>query len=329
MKFNLTRFFIFFLTLSLLLFVSLSLSSVFAVYGELPGDDSDVEKGEENIGLFPLVDTKNSPQGVRKCSFFRQPEGDFKCRCQLNECRLSRDNKYFCVKSAPSIDSPDAQVLPIYEHKDKIKVPGKGDPVFLEASKLFLLSNDESFYAAMGINYGDLNNLKKMTYIDFLVFDGTRGSIPMGSFCKYEPTSGQAYWFYPGFAESITGGSGTLLTSKCSDPLFTSVDLFGKKIDGTVTFFGCLPNSINGVVAFVVRLFTGISLFVTLLIIVINFVQMMANPNNSNIIQKSQTNIKNAITVLLGIITGTLILELVGIQILGISSGILSLFTGG
>lgn len=279
----------------------------------------------------------NSNTRIKTCGSFGSPNADFDCRCEINQCRLSKGRDYMCVKSARNITDADAHVLPIYAVEDNkvvLKNSGKGDPLFLERAKDFLVPgvndpNGAGYYEVIKNAPGLLERIKVRTYIDMYVFETTRSSVPMGSFCKYEPTSGQAYWFYPGFAQSVTGGSNQFVTSTCSNPLFTSRDLFGNRVEGTTTVFGCLPNSINGFVAFVVRLITGFAFFVSLLIIIINFMQMMSNSTNPNIVKKSQENMQNAIFILLGIILGTVILEIVGIQILGINTGVLNLFTGG
>lgn len=254
---------------------------------------------------------------------------DFICRCPKDHCRLSVirdwgdrlrgqgwDSLFTCIKGATN--PQEAFFLP-----EKFS---DNDPEvnFLKHFKVTNLYDEVNFDASL------LDQVGSITYMDQFSFDPVRSSVPIGSYCRLDPKTGTAYWYYSGFAKDVTRNPDRFLASSlCNDPLFASKDLFGNTVTGTQTFFGCLPNSTNGLVAFLVRLLTGLSVFITLLIIFVNLIIAMSNVTDSSEIQQSQERIRTAVMVLIGIFFAMFLLEVIGIQILGLGGGLLNLFLGG
>lgn len=143
--------------------------------------------------------------------------------------------------------------------------------------------------------------------------------IPIDAVCKLASDGKTAYWSYnpykiidPNANSQISRAMG------CVNPLLSSQDLFGNRVLGTSTFFGCLPNSINGLTAFIVRLITGLAVFFNLLIILLNVAAVLGNPTAPDVIGAAQKRIINSILVLMSILFAIFFLRLFGIIIFGI-----------
>ena len=207
------------------------------------------------------------------------------------------------------------------------------------------LFKDSNVYSATNSGGEALKSDSSVVYTDIFAQDVNRVSIPRGSVCKLDPESNTAYWYYPTYFEvlqgkkaeeidvtgvpNIFGAGGT-----CDNVLFSSYDLYGNAVSGTQTFFGCLPNSTNGLVAFIVRLITGLSIVITLIIIAINLIQIISNSTNSDIVSESQQKMTSAVITLVIILLTLTILNIIGIQIIGLGSdgaggSIFRFFTGG
>ncbi len=274
---------------------------------------------------------------------------DVACRCKKNQCRLSslraidevvpvypvhigpvhigsvyyissKKSGYVCIDGVEKLDS----------NTFRLGQPGE-DQVLSQ----FTVSNVYKELKAGGASLRDDVDPKNSVYVDIFADDVNRVSIPKGSFCKLDPQSGVAYWYYPGYFDVIglnPSGNSRIYGpgGLCENVLFSSRDLFGQQITGTQTFFGCLPNSPNGLVAFIVRLITGLAVFITFLIIIINLLQIISNSTNPDIVAQSQKKMQGAIIALIGILFALTILNIIGIQIIGLDAGgIFSIFTGG
>ena len=143
--------------------------------------------------------------------------------------------------------------------------------------------------------------------------------IPTDAVCKLASDGKTAYWSYnPYKIINPQANSQISRAMMCENPLLSSQDLFGNQVFGTSTFFGCLPNSINGLTAFIVRLVTGLAVFLNLLIILLNVASILGNPTTPDVIGASQKRIINSILVLMGIIFAIFFLRLFGIIVFGI-----------
>jgi Na+-transporting methylmalonyl-CoA/oxaloacetate decarboxylase gamma subunit len=180
------------------------------------------------------------------------------------------------------------------------------------------------------VNFG-----QGLNYMDIFSVDVSRQLIPAGSVCRINPNDpqGVASWYYPGYFDVMRGvtpgdpGSSTgnfffggvcgSLYPNTGDVIFVQTDLFGRPVGGTRTFFGCLPNSINGVTAFVVRLATGLGIALTFLIILINLIQIMSKSTNPDAVAEHRKKMQSAIITLIGLILSITILSIFGIQIIG------------
>jgi hypothetical protein len=187
-------------------------------------------------------------------------------------------------------------------------------------------------------------------FVDIFSIDAARQVIPAGSTCKISPNdrNGVAYWQYPGYfdvlqgknpgegngANIFAGGQCGSLVGNGTSVLFTEFDLFGNQVGGTQTLFGCLPNSINGLTAFIVRLVTGLAIVITFAIVIINLIQIVTNSTNGEAIAEFQKKMFAAIYTLIGILLTVTILSIFGLQIIGfgnegVGGGIFRFFVGG
>lgn len=143
--------------------------------------------------------------------------------------------------------------------------------------------------------------------------------IPIDAVCKLASDGKTAYWSYNPYKIINPGANSQISRAMaCENPLLSSQDLFGNQVLGTSTFFGCLPNSINGLTAFIVRLITGLAVFFNLLIILLNVAAVLGNPTTPDVIGAAQKRIINSILVLMGILFAIFFLRLFGIIIFGI-----------
>lgn len=304
---------------------------------------------------------------VKKC----RADGpkDVECRCKRDECRLSvfeTANFLECIGRQDLFVDPlclmneafeavgDAYDSAI-ENYSYICIPGQTTPSFRlgmeegtpqeDTFKKFTSSNVYEDLRSGGAELRQDNN-NSLVYLDLFAVYDNRAAIPRGSVCKKDPESGIAYWYYPSYLDVMTGSPpsdpGSSLGSinlvgiggACSDVLFSSVDLYGAPVSGTQTFFGCLPNSLNGLVAFVVRLVTGLAIVITLIIIVFNLIQIITNSTNANVVSVAQKKMYGAVITLIAILLTLTVLNIIGIQIIGFGTGgtggsIFKLFTGG
>lgn len=262
---------------------------------------------------------------------------DVACRCKINECRLSSGGfdltqqlvpwKYACIQGSPN---------PSY---------------YLGQDGTFDQFKDSKIYEDMGLIKNLPGSVQQQTdfkgnlFLDIFAMDALQTNIPIGAVCKThasDPT-GVAYWYFPGYFDVLQGispnrsNANPALGGACpanATILFSSVDLFGRPVTGTQTFFGCLPNSTNGLVAFMARLLTGLSLLVTLVIAGINLIQIIMNATNSDAIAEHQKKMISAIVTFIGILLGITLLSILGIQIIGFGSegiggSIFRFFVGG
>ncbi len=157
--------------------------------------------------------------------------------------------------------------------------------------------------------------------------------VPVGSVCR--GIKGKvAYWYYPGYFNAISQNyQGTASPGgTCENPILVSRDLFGKPVNGTETFFGCLPNSINGLVAFVLRIGVAIATLVTVLVILINLIGIIASSANPESVTEKRKKMVTALSALIGLYLSLTIISILGLQILDLGNlggGVLRLFTGG
>lgn len=312
------------------------------------------------IGVFSIVSTPSKAQSsqVPYASDANGPirnrdcggtigERDVKCRCPINSCRLSNDSEYSCILGSVNMN--------YYLGKDTDLLNYTDIDAYKKLFGVEPLKDDRVRQAESIDEQMELYNqyASKTLYIDIFNANGTQAMIPAGSYCKLHPSdpNGVAYWYYPGYFYTLqgrdylselqsSGGIGNVAVgAACGGVpgeriLFTDTDLFGNKVTGTKTFFGCLPNSPNGITAFLVRLITGLAIFVTLIIAGINLILIIGNPTNPDLIQKSQKRMFAAITTLIGILFTITILNIVGIQIIGFGSdgiggSIFRFFVGG
>jgi len=254
---------------------------------------------------------------------------DVKCMCPINSCRLSNtDGKYSCILG--SVD------MKYYLGQD---------------SALNDYTDTKGYQELFGLK-GNIDP-KKSQFTDMFNANGTQAMIPAGSYCKVHPSdpNGVAYWYYPGYFYTLQGRdylqelengrnlAGVQVGGACGrgtneTVLFSATDLFGVEVTGTRTFFGCLPNSSNGIAAFVVRLVIGLALFITIIIVGINLILIIGNPTNTELVQESQKKMFAAIATLIGILLTITILNIFGIQIIGFGSegiggAIFRFFVGG
>jgi succinate dehydrogenase hydrophobic anchor subunit len=296
---------------------------------------------------------------VQPCEPTGAQSYDVACRCKKNQCRLSSmsaevpgefvtDGNYDIASADPNLIAqgpiststtattrrPGYVCIDGVEKLDAntFRLGQQGENQVLAK---FTVSNVYQELKAGGSALRDGADPKNSVYVDIFANDVNRTSIPKSSFCKLDPQTGVAYWYYPGYFSVIglnPSGNSEIFGpgGLCENVLFSSRDLFGQKITGTQTFFGCLPNSPNGLVAFIVRLITGLAVIITFLIILINLLQIISNSTNPDIIIKSQKKMTSAIITLVVILFTITILNIIGIQIIGLDAGgIFGLFTGG
>ncbi|BDQ05081.1 MAG: hypothetical protein KatS3mg084_0599 [Candidatus Dojkabacteria bacterium] len=294
---------------------------------------------------------------VNPCKPTGTQSNDVACRCKKNQCRLSSMNADVLYVNSSNLSAADFDPNLIADGTVSettalvVSMPGYvcidgvekldantfrlGEEGNNQVLSNFTISNVyETLETGSASLRADLDP-KNSVYVDVFADDVNRSSIPKGSFCKLDPQSGVAYWYYPGYFSVIglnPSGNSEIFGpgGLCENVLFSSRDLFGQQITGTQTFFGCLPNSPNGLVAFIVRLITGLAVIITFLIILINLLQIISNSTNPDIVARAQKKMTSAIITLVVILFTITILNIIGIQIIGLDAGgIFGLFTGG
>lgn len=238
--------------------------------------------------------------------------------CSKDRIKISHYFGSLQASGLPSCAEFDVYIKPIQENGQYIRNP------VIESSN-------------NGVDYEEYNpdNILKegKIYQKFLVDEfnhlPNNQNIPQGAVCTVLERDGQsfAYWKIP-----LDDYFGRDVDENTCDPLFTSVDLFGNEVDGTPTAFGCLPNSFNGLTAFIVRLASGLGTSTTFLIVLINLVKITMNSNNPEVVAESRKKMTSATMTLIGLIASLSILNILGLQILGIGGlggGLLRIFTGG
>ena len=102
-------------------------------------------------------------------------------------------------------------------------------------------------------------------------------------------------------------------------PLISS-DLFGNTTMGVQTALGCLPGSINGVFAVILRISIGISSVVLFLLIIMNAITIMGSKNDPNKIKVASGNISKGVLSIFIIIFSVFILNFIGVKIIPLGS---------
>lgn len=160
--------------------------------------------------------------------------------------------------------------------------------------------------------------------------------LPLTSVCLVDNRTDIAYWydysyFLPLYYKDNTGATlgGDLsydFTEQynsfggCNSPLLTNKDLFNNNVLGTNTFIGCLPNSINGMAAFVLRAVIGLVGFLLLTIITANIYVIMSDPNNPEKEKEAKKKMVQAIVISAVMLLSLTILNFIGITILDLGS---------
>lgn len=278
---------------------------------------------------------------------------DVACGCKRDQCRLStffnvnpnsyNEIKVFCEAQFSTNEMiNDSERLILVEQciQARIKsssIEGKGSYMCInggvDSNNSFMVGRDdteleERIYSTLNmtssIKEDVLNRYPEELkyYVDMYTNDPSRTIIPRYSYCKVQ--DGTAYWFYSGYFDTLNGNRPTASSQeqspRCENVVFSSFDLFGKKVEGTNTYFGCLPNSFNGVIAFLVRLASGLAITITILIILINLLQIVTQSTNADAVSAAQKNMSSAVFTLIGILLTITILSFLGIQILSFGS---------
>ncbi len=277
---------------------------------------------------------------------------DVGCSCKINECRLSSSKTLFGTSDRQNVEgfTADLQFICIPSNDGTgSSVPTLSKGIYSTIKTINVLEfTDNSYWKSVAGSQGASETSKldrdAIYYLDIFSSDSTRQVIPEGSTCKVNRNdkTGVAYWFYPGYFDIVQGktpstGTNVLVGGACASGakiLFTDVDLFGNEVQGTDTLFGCLPNSLNGLVAFIVRLVSGLAVIITFLIVLINLVLIISNSTNPDAIAEYQKKMTSAIMTLIGILLTITILSIFGIQIIGfgeegIGGSLFRIFVGG
>lgn len=269
---------------------------------------------------------------------------DVGCTCQINQCRLSSASnligtqnkegitanlKFICIPSTPSND-PNPPTI----QNDGRQSTYDGLDITEYA--------DYTYWRTVAGASGENGSVSSSYYLDIFSSDTTKQIIPLGATCRTnaQDPNGVAYWYYPGYFNIIQGKkpTNTAITScggeNGSNILFSNKDLFGNEVGGTQTLFGCLPNSLNGFVAFIVRLVSGLSIAIAFLIILINLVKIISSSTNPDAVAEAQKKMAAAFFTLVGILLTITILSIFGLQIIGfgnegLGGAVFKFFVGG
>ncbi len=289
------------------------------------------------ISLFSSSEVK----ATEKC-YYTKANADVKCKCRKDQCRLSSFGAMPLLGTGtsgnPIADSATdivsskvgAYVYDCFDSNTGAVVDIKSAPYsqysvsnYVQNLQLKTDQSDGGSFAPLVMDEFS-NNINKK----FVVANPVEPQY--SSVCK--SADGVAYWYYQGyFKDVMKGGSGSV-GAFCSKPILVDRDLFGKTVNGTETSFGCLPNSINGVTAFILRLGLGIATLVGVLIILINLIKMVTSSTNPEAVAEARKKMISGIFTLLGLYLGLTILSIAGLQILDLGSfggGLIKIFTGG
>jgi hypothetical protein len=250
---------------------------------------------------------------------------DVDCRCPKNMCRLSTfssDTRWWIDPSR--ISSPGSFTWSCVAAGQTLSNSGE-----------FAQYNSEAYLANLKLTPAAGQSIPKFFTDDFNN-DLVQKYIPEKSICKGDPNdpNGVAYWYYPLFFENVMkGGSGSATTCENgATPILVTRDLFGKPVRGVNTFFGCLPGSVNGAVAFVLRLGLGVATVVTVLIVLVNLIKMIGSSVNPDAVAEARKKMVSGIFSLLALYLTLTILSVIGLQILDLGTmggSLLRVFTGG
>jgi hypothetical protein len=292
------------------------------------------------IGAFQMSESAQAVE-KRRCGQLVNNNDtlDADCKCPRNQCRLSKlatpsyggnsengqgtdrvllaAEDYLCVGAGEVLTDalPSASDYKAKATLDGQDTDGDGDSGVDSSGKVY-----DTFYTD---EFSRLPNNQ---------------NIPQGAVCTiaggYDPdqSGAQAYWFNPNYFNPEKRAGGPVIDRSCEmRPLFVQRDLFGNPVTGVSTFFGCLPGSVNGIVAFVLRLLIGLTGFVTFLIILINLLKIVGNSSNPDVVAESQKKLTSAVVTFIVLIMSVTILNIVGVEVLDITSlggGVLSIFLG-
>lgn len=304
-----------------------------------------------------IVSEGNGVQ-VRGCGSWinNMDELDAYCRCPRTYCRLSvlgeaeyggqdgqgqgtgrvliSHENYLCVAGTRNVNANTRRVEDIpgsarYNGAAALDQVGFGSRATQEEERAI---NEGLGQAVRG--------LAANFYVDEFNKMPNNQNIPKGAVCKItgenntrtKRNTEQAYWYYPDYFNPARNSGAAVQMTECT-PILVSEDLFGdRNVVGVKTFFGCLPASQNGIIAFMVRLIVGVSGLITFIIILLNLLKIMANATNPDAIAESRKKLISATVTFIVLILSLSILNIVGLQILDLESyggGVLRLFTGG
>lgn len=261
-----------------------------------------------SLSLFTLVSPAKAAPVTKTCSLYPKDN----CKCDNNQCRLSiigslteeqKQNKNWSLQS-------------YYTCYDVNTLADGNSP----DQKNYLSSDDQGY----------------PLYTDDFAHSVNKAIIPPGSICRRPDGTGAsgkkiAYWYYPGVYEGTTVANRPEFLSQCYPPFLVTKDLFGKTVEGTKTAFGCIPNSINGAVAFFVRLAVGFGAGILVLIILVNLIKIIASSTNPDAVTEARKKMVSALTTLGGLVLMLTILSIINIQVInvpGIGGGLITIFTG-
>lgn len=287
-----------------------------------------------------------------QCIDSRNPNGDGSCVCAVNQCRLS-------VLMGEWYDVFDERAEGSFQ--DGVEGPGQYkrefnskkldyDMVCVGADYKLEQGNFTNFTSQMSLQTFDPGFFNKRgewaertgtvtVFHDQASVHPSDWFLPLGTECRVDDKTNIAYWFNPNYFDPLVqdvdpNASADVIgenASFCSPPLLTDRDLFNNEVSGTETFFGCLPNSVNGAVAFTVRIIFSFIGLIVMVIIFANLYKIITQSNNPEAIAESRKKALQALMIAFVIFFALTILSVLGLTILdlGTLSGSFAIFTGG
>lgn len=256
--------------------------------------------------------------GPRDCNYERHL-ADTNCTCAINQCRLSIFDETLWLSWR---NKPGQPTKTYYSCFGEGQVVDVSKPPFSQYSYQYYIDRlgltEESAATLPGAAMDVFNN------------NMNSQMIPNGSVCKV--VGNVAYWYYKPYFDNVMMGGKYIPGAKCDRPILVTRDLFGNNVEGVSTFFGCIPVSVNGLVAFVLRIGLGLGTFVTILIVLINLIKIISTSTNPEVVTASRKKMFSAVFSLLLLYLSLTFLSLAGLQILDLGSAggsLLRLFTGG